>query len=362
MILSREQQSYRVLANILMSGESSEEALAIILPMENYRQKTIYKLQADRIINRMQKDDLKGYRLSRHGKDMMLALDEERFSFFGAVGADYSMRRTTVPTRKRQHRISETTAMMEGAGIELYRDKKKDLFEKEPLQSDMVQQTAFFLPKEVKVQIDLTRKIKNSRITGVFLSGHQLWLCYNFLDEMPNWYENVENRADILFRSMLREELEKQEHANALLFGRSMEQAKQYLADSRQLAFLRNAVFEKICFVPLDEKGILLLKMLSMREKYEYLLAVLSEDMSARSEKEYFIHDGFNADGQPVLFFLDGNLKRLIQFRTQMLYAGRRGEVICFDFQKEAIREYCGEETTISEVLYEKVREIFSEG
>ncbi|MBP3629596.1 MAG: hypothetical protein J6I95_09030, partial [Anaerotignum sp.] len=61
-IITREQQSYRVLANILMSGESSDDALAILLPMENYRQKTIYKLQADHFINRMQKDDLKGYR------------------------------------------------------------------------------------------------------------------------------------------------------------------------------------------------------------------------------------------------------------------------------------------------------------
>ena len=360
-ILTREQQSYRVLANILMSGESSDDALAILLPMENYRQKTIYKLQADHFINRMQKDDLKGYRLTRHGKNIMLALDAERFSFFGAVGADYSMRRTTVSTRKRQHRISETAAMMEGAGIEIYRDNKKDVFEKEPMQSGIDQQAAFFLPKEVKSQIDLTRKIKNSRITGVFLSRHKLWLCYNFLDEMPNWYENVENRADILLRSMLREELEGQEHANALLFGRSMEQMKQYLSDNRQRAFLRSSVFEKICFVPLDEKGILLLRMLSRKEQYEYLLAVLSEDMQPSNEMEYFIHDGFNADGQPVLFFLDGDLKRLILFQIQMLYTGRRGEVICFDFQKEAVREYCGEETKISEVLYEKVRELFSE-
>ena len=101
--------------------------------------------------------------------------------------------------------------------------------------------------------------------------------------------------------------------------------------------------------------------MLSRKEQYEYLLAVLSEDMQPSNEMEYFIHDGFNADGQPVLFFLDGDLKRLILFQIQMLYTGRRGEVICFDFQKEAVREYCGEETKISEVLYEKVRELFSE-
>ena len=96
-----------------MSGECSEEAVGILLSLENYRQKILYKLIADKVIYKFQKEDLKGYRLTKQGKEMLLAMDEERFAFFGADGADFSMRRTRAVHRQRQHRISEVLALME---------------------------------------------------------------------------------------------------------------------------------------------------------------------------------------------------------------------------------------------------------
>ena len=52
-------------------------------------------------------------------------------------------------------------------------------------------------------------------------------------------------------------------------------------------------------------------------------------------------------------------LKTLDSFYNAASVSGTAREVICFDFQKEAIREYCGEKTKISTVDLEAVRRQF---
>ena len=114
--------------------------------------------------------------------------------------------------------------------------------------------------------------------------------------------------------------------------------------------------------MPLDETGSSLLRLLNDAEQYRYLLSVLAEDLRKEEIEERIEQDGYNEDGQPVLICVDCDLKRLIQFKMQMDYLGIQGEVICFDFQKDVIKEYCGEETKISEVDFEAVRENFLNG
>lgn len=361
-MIAKDSQSYRILSITLMSGECSEEAVGILLPMENYRQKILYKLIADKLLNRFQKDDLKGYRLTKQGKEMLLTMDLERFSFFGAEGADFSMRRTPLRYRQRQHRISEVLALMEKAGMEIYRDRKCPIFERDPPQSAAVMQSVFYHAKEVKAQTELTRKIISSRLSGVWLSSDAVWLTYNIGVVLPKWYENVENRADILIRSMLREKGVEYSSTNALLFGESMVQAAMCLEDAKMRAYILNSTFRRFCFVPLDEIGSSLLRLLNDAEQYQYLTSILAEDLRNEGIEQRIEQDGYNEDGQPVLICVDCDLKRLIQFKMQMDYLGIQGEVICFDFQKEVIQKYCGEETKISEVDFEAVRENFLSG
>lgn len=309
----------------------------------------------DNLISKRQKDGLKGYRLMRKGKEGLLQMDADKFSFYLADGADFSMRKSTLTQRMRQHRVSETLAMMEQAGIPKDRDQKAHLFEEERSQSEAYTQAAFFHPKEVKVQTDLTRKIISSRMTGVWLSDDALRICYNIGTMLPTWFETVENRADILVRSMLREKGIEFPVTDAVLFGKSMEQAVDCLKDDKMRAYLMNASFGRFCYIPLDERGVIQLKLMNDQERYQCLKNILSEDLEVDMEDLYPEHDGYNADGLPTLICIDCDLKRLIRFRTRLQYMGRSGEVICFDFQKEAIRSYCGEETKISTVDLETV-------
>ena len=353
-MITRDARSYRVLSLICMSGECSEEALRILLPQDNYRQKLLYKMISDKLITRYQKDDVYGYRLAKKGKDYLLLMDKERFGFFLLDGADFSMRRPILRYRLRQHRISETLAMMESA-VEIYRDRKELIFEEYTEQA--FQQSAFFVAREVKAQKDLTRKIVSSKMTGVWVNQEEASICYNMANNLPEWHENLENRTEILIRSMLRKE--GVEHLDALIFGNDMSVAAKILSDGNMQRQLMVSSFERFCFIPMDRNGLLLLEMLKDKNAYEDLYCILTEDFIFSEEENQVINDGYNNDGKPVLICVDCDLKRLVQFISQLDFIGQTGEVICFDFQKEAVKEYCGKNAKVAAVDFEKFQENF---
>lgn len=353
-MIARDARSYRVMSLICMSGECSEEALRIILPQDNYRQKLLYKMISDKLITRYQKDDVVGYRLAKKGKDYLLLMDKERFGFFLLDGADFSMRRPVLRYRLRQHRISETLAMMENA-VEIYRDRKELIFEENTEQA--FQQSAFFVAREVKAQKDLTRKIVSSKMTGVWVNQEEASICYNMANTLPEWHENLENRTEILIRSMLRKE--GVEHLDALLFGNDMSAAAKVLADGNMQRQLMVSPFERFCFIPMDRNGLLLLEMLKDKNVCEDLYCILTEDFRISEEKNHVINDGYNNEGKPVLVCVDCDLKRLVQFISQLDFTGQTGEVICFDFQKEVLKEYCGKNAKVAAVDFEKFQESF---
>lgn len=108
-ILTKDSQAYRVLALVALSGECAEESLTLLLPQESYRQKVLRRLLEERLLSKYQKDGVKGYRLMRKGKETLLQLEWERFSFYLADGADFSMlqgglnTKTTASTAFRKH-------------------------------------------------------------------------------------------------------------------------------------------------------------------------------------------------------------------------------------------------------------------
>lgn len=348
-----------MLSLLAMSGECSEGMLSLLLPQESYRKKVLRRLLEDKLITRRQKDEVKGYRLMYRGKKSLLQMSEVEFSFYLADGADFSMRRSAVTQRVRQHRISETLAMMMQAEVLLERNRKPSFFEADKIQVCEIPQAVFYHPREVKVKTDLTGKIISSRMTGIWLTDTEVRLCYNIGETLPTWFENVENRAEALIRSMLREKGMELNEMGVLLFGTGTAQAKECLANPKMRRYILNTPFCNFCYIPLNEKGVILLKLLAEHETFQDLRLILTEDLMQNPEQSRFSCDGYNPDGLPTLLCVDGDLKRLIRFITQLQYQGRQGEVICFDFQNEAIREYCGEKTKISTVDLEAVRRQF---
>ena len=357
-MIARDSQSYRALALIAQSGECSYEALDVLIPQKSYQKKVMLKLLKERLITRYENDSVQGYRLARKGKELLLTLDPDRFSFYLADGADFNMRRSKLIPRLRQHRISEVLAFMENCNIKTYYDQKPQLFAAERLRAEV--QSVFYLPKEIKVQQALTRKIISSRFVGVSLSDSDLWICYNMGSELPCWYENIEQRARILIPSMLNWQGISYDEASALMFGHGMEQLRLIWENPYMQVNIRNTGFQRFCYIPLDEKGQLQLKIMQAEELYEYLKKLLSEDLSKPSHAS-IINDGMNQNGNYTLICIDMDLKRLIQFIQQLRFLNRKGEVICFDFQAEVIEDLCGDYVKLSTVNSDVINKLYEE-
>lgn len=101
------------------------------------------------------------------------------------------------------------------------------------------------------------------------------------------------------------------------------------------------------------------MEMLKDKNVCEDLYCILTEDFRISEEENYVINDGYNNDGKPVLVCVDCDLKRLVQFISQLDFTGQTGEVICFDFQKEVLKEYCGKNAKVAAVDFEKFQESF---
>ena len=122
--------------------------------------------------------------------------------------------------------------------------------------------------------------------------------------------------------------------------------------------YIQSSPFRRFCYIPMDENGIMLLKLLNNPNLYNHLLTILAEDLHPK-EDSYFLHDGFTKDGLPVLICIDFDLKKLVTFKTQLNYFKKSGDVICLDFQKNSIKAFCGKNISISIVDSDVVKENF---
>ena len=350
--------SYRIMALICMCGECSEKALSILIADEPNRNKLITSLITKKLIIRYQKNELVGFRLTRNAKKMILLTASERFGFFLENGADYSMRRAAIPYRLRQHRISETLAMMERAEIEIYRNSKHNIFEKVLGQTEELSSSDFYLPKEIKTQQKPIQKIINSKMTGLWITEDAAWLCYQSSKEFLKQFNNIEHRAETLIHSKLQTNGLDIHCCDTILFGNTMEPAKTYLNNSLIQNYIQNSPFRRFCYIQMDENGIMLLKLLNNPNLYNHLLTILAEDLHQK-EDYYFLHDGFTKDGLPVLICIDCDLKKLLFFRNQLHHSGKHGKIICFDFQKNSLKKLCEKVLSIATVDSTKVKSAF---
>ena len=210
-MMEKNSQVYQLLTLICMSGECSGKAISIFIPDQAQRNRLLAKLIANKLVKKYQKDNMTGLRLTRKSKEFLYTSEPDRFSLYLSNGADYSMRRSSITTRNRQHGISETVAMIQRVCMEKYQR-----------QENKPNISTFLSAKEVKSN----GTIINSKLTGVWLNENIPWVCYHTAEESFFWYENVEKRAAALVHSMIKTAGTKTSSVNALLFGNTMTQSK----------------------------------------------------------------------------------------------------------------------------------------
>ena len=164
------------------------------------------------------------------------------------------------------------------------------------------------------------------------------------------WHTEAETRL----KTLLNEELcqtrlprqYRKTEISALMLADNMGQMTAFMYGGRTQKSkydILNGVFSHFYYLTNDHAGELILKTLYDRVLQCTLDSVLSDDLSPRVPDAGIENDGFDANGDPVLFGYTCDMPRILRFNNALSEKGGRGTLICFDFQEDALRSIFGD-------------------
>lgn len=307
------------------------------------------------------RDRLRGYRLGAKAKAALLDGWPERFSPYLTGDTDTNRLKSEVNRRLRLHRLAETYVTMDNAGIGLFQDEKPKVFSPQGYHGEAIEYPAFYSSREVKeMGIDATQ-IRSSRFTGVLLAPTGIFVTYNSGAALMKWRCKSEMRVKALMWSVLcQQRLAGQyraEDVHGLVLGDSMELAYQMLTSTggaKHDYFMLDGSYDHFYFLTNNHQGEVILALLCDPLKTAELNRILSQGLITGNAGRAIEQDAAERDGTPVLFGYSCDLPRITRFSTSLDLMERPGTLICFDFQAEVLRRYCGSRVRFQTIDFTK--------
>lgn len=361
--------AYRLMELIAISGECSPHALAHLHLSTSYGEKLITRLKKEGYIRTHYKDGLRGYRLTSRGKKLLLGENPVRFSFYLSGSSDTNRPRSDIPRRLRLQQASIAYAMLQRAGVEIYRDRKPMLFLPNTQSSQAapcrVTQPAFYHSREVKELGAEAVKINNSRTTGILLAPECIYAVFCTGCSLMKW----EYRTELKVKALLSYHASRgilsgsgggihyhpDTPIKALIIGEGMDTALKLMESSdgfQKSYFYLDSSFDYFHYVP-DDAGITMIRLLCSPALQKALRNLLLSDLQPPCSDYGLEHDAL-WDGCPVLLAYDFDMLRISRFCTALSLHGITGHLICFDFQKAVLKQYFRETVSIETIDLKK--------
>ena len=86
------------------------------------------------------------------------------------------------------------------------------------------------------------------------------------------------------------------------------------------------------------------------RNLISHRIGNILDDISRLSNALY----AMDTTDTPVLFAYSCDLPRIVRFNTSLELTGRTGTLICFDFQLDTLRRFCGDRVRFQTIDFEK--------
>ena len=183
---------------------------------------------------------------------------------------------------------------------------------------------------------------------------------------MVKWDYRAEVRTQVFLRTelccrRLPDQYGKSE-VSGLLFGDGMEAFSRILEgkdSGLRCFFLLDGNYEHFYYLTNDRRGEVLLRLLCDVGRRQELDSILMQGLAGRDGGLTVENDTVDEKGNPVLFgyFLD--IPRISRFCTALQLQDRQGTMVCFDFQEDALRRFCGEQVALSTISFEKFERRF---
>ncbi|MDD3279566.1 MAG: hypothetical protein PHG16_11930 [Lachnospiraceae bacterium] len=362
-MLKSDTTKYQLLEFIGICGEFPALSLNRFFTSPSYAEKVITELKRDKLIRTHYKDKLRGYRLTKRAKEMLLSANPDRFTCYLTGNTETNLIRSEVPKRLRLHQKVNTYLTLLHAGVPIFADEKPALFH--PVSEAITLQNLplFYSSREIKELGSVTTKIKNSRSVGILMASHCVYAIYNTGGSVLKWEYKTEVRLNAFLQHYLHEKpYSGPPKIRAIMLGDSMDMAYRLMTSTggyRKSLFMLDTAFEHFHYLPNNAYGETLLRLLSNPQIIKQLNQLLLSDHVGKKEGFPAVHDAVDTEGRPTLLAYDFDMLRINKFNTGLKVFRHTGNLICFDFQIPCLKEYITADVHFSSIDFHKFRRGF---
>ena len=360
---------YHLLCLLSVSGEFPSRSLgifgdvrtikAMIHKMESVQKFRLYSNNTVLATKLFQVSGIRDKRTIRLSKNALPVLNELHPDTLGYYLASYPDNRFTgnLLNMQRNHRVGEAIAMCIMTGIETAPYILPEL-KKDSIRSIVPDKPSLYISRDFKkiYEAELNKTVF-TRLIGLMFYPGGCYSVYNARDSVMKWSGLGEIKARQELSEIVRMNAGLNEVTSAILFGSSEETAIQTIVESdksikKDVRF--DKVYDRIHFVPLNQNGIDLLKILTLPDWHEKLMSVL---FSAKMRPKGYGSIEFDAywDNKYYYSHLDGDMARLIRFRESLQSQAQPFESLCFPWQAKFLSGYLGNAVTLKQLAAPKV-------
>ncbi len=354
---------YRLLEMIGICGEFPSDQLNRLIPSSSYAEKIITELKAEKLIRTHYRNQLRGYRLTKQAKELLLSRRPARFHCYLTGNSETNLIHSEAPRRLRLHQKAQAYLTLLHAGIPIFPDEKPAIFREDREAVTLRSLPLFYSSREVKELGVETTKIKNSRSVGILMAAHCVYALYNTGDHILKWEYKTEVRVNAFLQHYLQgTPYVGRPPIHAIMLGTNMDTAYQLLTSTggyKKSLFLLDTSFEHFHYISNDSYGEGLLKLLTNPQMMERLNRLLLSDQDSQSAEIPIEHDAVAGDGTPTLLAYDFDMQRINRFNTGLNIFGLSGNLICFDFQVPCLKEYLTARIRFSSIDFSKFQRGF---
>ena len=348
-----------------VSGELPSKAVYRLDGGGYYKKKLVINLKKSGDIKTHYKNGIRGYRLTAKSKKELMQNNPDRFGFYLTGDVDTNKIQSGVTRRLRLHRIANALVTVYNSGAEIFRDKKYGLFNSQNCNKFRIDKPCYYTSREFKEIGNDMVKAKNARAVGILFTGTEILMVYNTEDYVMKWDYGSELDVKSVVSRYLSDKRGLNQKINGLLLGNGMEMLLSVLNENngnkRGYFFLDNA-FDSFIYLTNDRYGEILLKLFYDRDKRIEIDEILCENLHPPDRQYITENDAIDENGNPVLYSYLPDMPRLARYVNALKLHERTGTVICFDFQKEALAKYCGEQIIFDTIDFDEFeRSFFSE-
>jgi len=357
-------------------GEFPYAAIPLLGGYDTNR-KVIYKMSKDqqyripnhdqvisgRLLNISGSKKQKTIRLSQVGVMVLEKVNPEAGAYYAQVYGKVKIS-SSAERIDRAHRIAETVALFRLAGVETCPSKLP------PIQLNVFMDTPpnvplFYPSQELKhIENDSVNKLAFSRITGMLLSPGGCYPIYNSRDTRMEWNGRGEGKVKAYLSVVAKKNAGQTDMESAMILG------SDYGIAQLTLAFLGKVnrtedrfdqIYSHLHFIPMNDFGTHLVKILSLPDWKETLLDLLFDEDEQSGMEATFCYDAIR-DEAYVLSFLDSDIFRLNAFWDTVRRYKYKASVICFPEQVPFLQNLLRGKVSLQTVTMDMVENAIYEG